>query len=367
MISFFGIFAAGVLTFLSPCILPLAPILVASLLTTNAASRWGRFRATLWFAIGFSVVFVLLGLAVPAITNVLGPLKPLLSGLAAAIFILFGLKMLHVIDTTRHFAWMERSLRLPVSGRLPQGPQALLFGAVFGLGWTPCVGPILAGVLAYVATHQHSLAQNSAMLLVFAAGIALPLLAIAVAAEYTVPVLRRLRAYVPMIEYAAGVGLVVFGAVLLNQSRLQLHAPERRTVQAVDDNAQVVALGAATAQAPRLVFFHAKNCPLCKAMEPLLPALERDCSAAHLEIVRVDVDRAENAAAVARFQIRAVPTISILNPQGHEVRHLVGYQSEAHLRQAAEDAAPIACARRDPGPAPLEPEQDSTCALHKVC
>jgi len=221
-VSFAAVFTAGLLTVLSPCVLPLAPILVAGLVGADRASRWARLRATSWFVLGFSVVFVLLGLGVPVIVDAVGPLRPVLLALSAAILVLYGLRMMRVLHAGPRLAWMDRSLAVtPSRTRWPGGLQGLVLGAIFGLTWTPCAGPILGGVLTYVAAGEGAAVPGALMLLAYAAGIAVPLLLVAAASEHVTPLLRALGAHARKLESASGVGLVGLGVLVLGQREVQ--------------------------------------------------------------------------------------------------------------------------------------------------
>src|SRR5215831_6181139 len=102
--SYLGIFAAGVVTVFSPCVLPLAPILVGGLVAGDRTSPWARLRATLWFGLGFAVVFTLLGLGVSLLVNVVRPLRSVLLTGAAMMIALYGVKMMGLLDRGRRFA-----------------------------------------------------------------------------------------------------------------------------------------------------------------------------------------------------------------------------------------------------------------------
>ena len=84
-----------------------------------------------------------------------------------------------------------------------------------------------------------------------------------------------------------------------------------------------------------MVFFYSEHCPICHAMESFLPAFEKDCSSSSFKFSKVDVDLPGNSEAADRFRVSAVPTISILNEDGTEIAHFVGYQTEGKLRNAA--------------------------------
>ncbi|MCM2322802.1 MAG: sulfite exporter TauE/SafE family protein [Oligoflexia bacterium] len=367
--SFLGAFGAGLLTFLSPCVLPLAPILTASLIVSDS-NRLARLRSTLWFAVGFSAVFVVMGLGIGALSRSLGDAKPVLLAIAGLVLALFGLRMMGLIDTRRFFAWMERSVHLPdFSRRIPRGLHGLLFGALFGLSWTPCVGPVLGGILTYVASQERTLLEGAALLFSFALGIALPLVAIALASERMTPLLGRLKKFLPRIEYATGLGVFVFAVVILNQARMESpnlfkHAPDK-VVGAVSDSGKFVGLGEETANVGRMVFFYSENCPVCHAMDAYLPGFERNCASDNLEVIRVNIDRRENQGAARRFAIKAVPTVSILNDQGVEIAHLVGYQMESRLRDAAKRVTGLVC-RGDSVDLPA-PGGKTECDVGKAC
>lgn len=366
-VSFAAVFAAGLLTALSPCVLPVAPILVAGLVGTDHATRWARLRATAWFSLGFAVVFVLLGLGVPMIATAVGPLRPVLLVLAAAALVLYGLKMMRVLRVSRRFSWMDRSVGMTsAQTQRTGGLQGLMLGAIFGLTWTPCAGPILGGVLTYVAAREAA-GPGALMLLIYAVGVATPLLMVAAASEYATPLLRALRTHVRKIEFASGLSLVTVGALILGQTALRAGGPQSTgtAIPGIEQSGASVPL--ASGGVRQLVFFHSEHCPACRAMEAYLPALERDCGGDRWALVKIDVDRAENATAMERFSVRAVPTVSLLDARGEEVVHLVGYQSEARLRQAVEHGIEVACASVDSAPPWVPGAREPTCTIGKAC
>jgi len=119
----------------------------------------------------------------------------------------------------------------------------------------------------------------------------------------------------------------------------------------------------ATPGAQQLLFFHSEHCPTCRAMDASLLALERDCKSDRWTLTRIDVDQVENATVSERFNVRAVPTTSLIDVQGHEVLHLVGYRSPQTLREALEHEIRVACAESDARP----PAADDGAAEGRVC
>ena len=380
-LSYFGVFGAGVLTFLSPCVLPLIPILAASFVLSDIHDRWARFKSTLWFTAGFTLVFVLMGLSLSWISSVLGPLKPVLLMISGCVLAIFGL---HLSGALEAFSWTNRlsaGLRNLLSGSkhipdfsryFPRGLHGFLFGAMFGLSWTPCVGPVLGGVLTYVASQERSAYESALFLLCFALGIALPLVIVSVAAEKIRPHLAWLKKHLRKVEYVTGVGLLFFGVYLMNQGRLSVpdHVAASGQVLATDPVGNQYDLSKPVANTVRMVFFYSETCPICRAMERYLPEFEKTCTSDRFQFIRVNVNLPANLVAASRFSIRAVPTVAVISPKGTEVARLIGYQTQSRLENAAETSTAFLCQNRvpvDPVLTPLAvpaatPSSGATCA-----
>lgn len=167
MLDFLALFGAGLATFASPCVLPLAPILIASWTTAGNKPR-ARIYTTLGFTVGFTITFVALGSGASLLVQLFATFKPILFISASLILGLFGLKMLGLIQSKGILSRLNRSWILPdYSKKFPRSLNGLIFGLIFGIGWTPCVGPILGGVLTYVASRESSGVRGAMMLLFF--------------------------------------------------------------------------------------------------------------------------------------------------------------------------------------------------------
>lgn len=136
---------------------------------------------------------------------------------------------------------------------------------------------------------------------------------------------------------------------------------------ATDQNGKTISIGEKNNKASRLVFFYSDHCPVCHAMESFLPDFERDCSSPHFEISKINVDDMTNTAAANRFRVRAVPTISLISPDGYELAHLVGYQTDGRLREAAHIATSTFCKNEHDRKIPFPLPHDSACELGRKC
>lgn len=350
--AYLGLYGAGLLTFVSPCVLPLLPVYVALLGGTAAADperAKTRLRlAGIGFALGLSIVFVVLGMGASAAAGVLAAHRRTLQIVGGAAMVLFGLFLVGLLKAR----FLDRDARpLLEKVRAPSGFfGGLLFGAAFAVGWTPCVGPVLAAALTYAAGSSASAWIAGSKLAVYAAGLSTPLVAAAFAAPRVLAFARRLRSATPHVQRVMGVALIVFGAMT---------ALDRTTIGSGAATAQAAPCApSATAcdkgivdappsadgivGAPRLVEFVSKSCPVCERMAPVVDDLARRCSKGDA-LMRVVVDDANGRALASRYGVRVVPTFVSVDAAGNEVERLIGEQSGGRLAQVMSEVRGEAC------------------------
>ncbi len=210
---------AGTLSFLSPCVLPLVPPYLIYLTGTSLERfadaepeprvRRETIAAAVLFVLGFSTVFVALGASASAIGALVHAYSAELAILAGVVIIVMGL---HFLGLTP-IAWLMHQKRLEVAK--PVGLWgAYLMGLAFALGWTPCIGPILAAILAIAASEQ-TVTRGAGMLAVYSLGLGIPFLIAAFAVENFAAFLARFRAHLGLVEKAMGGLLVLTGIAFL--------------------------------------------------------------------------------------------------------------------------------------------------------
>ncbi len=208
-------FAAGVVSFLSPCVLPLVPAYVSYIagLSLDDLERGSAGKAlgpAVMFVLGFSTVFVLLGAGATAAGEFLVRHSLLLLDIAGVIVIVFGLAMMGVVRVPV----LQRDLRFhPAVARGRRG-GAWVLGAAFGFGWTPCIGPILGSVLA-VAAVNSTVSGGIVLLAVYALGLGLPFLAAALFTGFFLRHRRGLGRFGHHLQRLSGAVLVLMGVAML--------------------------------------------------------------------------------------------------------------------------------------------------------
>jgi cytochrome c-type biogenesis protein len=216
-ISILAAFGAGIISFLSPCVLPLVPpylcfITGASLndLTDRTDTRFKAPLAALFFVLGFSTVFVLLGASASWAGQLLREHLALLGQIAGAAIILMGLHFLGVF----RFALLDRDMRYRQEAKPASLLGAYAVGLAFAFGWTPCISPVLGTILA-VAAGQDTVGQGAFLLAVYSAGLGIPFLVAALAVGGFLGFFRRFRAHLGAVEKVMGGALVVTGVMFL--------------------------------------------------------------------------------------------------------------------------------------------------------
>jgi len=211
-------FLAGLVSFLSPCVLPLVPgyvSLISGVGVEELKVRESQLLSKLMlnsisFIFGFSLVFIMLGAISTEVGQLMARYKSLLAQVAGVVIILFGLHLTGIFRINALYA--DKRLHGVKGGSTVGG--AFLIGFAFAFGWTPCVGPILAVILGFAAA-QDSVLKGIALLAVYSLGLAVPFLLTALALERFLKFYGRFKAFMHAIEVASGALLIALGVLLV--------------------------------------------------------------------------------------------------------------------------------------------------------
>lgn len=217
-------FFAGVLTFLAPCTLPLVPaylsfisgLSVKEIVETGLSAQEKRrlIINSLLYIVGFTFVFVLFGSLAGLGGVVFVKYRPILVRLGGVLIIIFGLYLLFG-HRLKSIPLLGQERRFSVSFLEPGRPlSALLFGVIFALGWTPCVGPLLGSVLL-LASQSSTVLQGALLLVVFSLGLGLPFFLVSILFRLSLRILKVLQRYLNIISAIGGIILIIMGVLIV--------------------------------------------------------------------------------------------------------------------------------------------------------
>ena len=205
-------FAAGVVSFVSPCVLPVVPVYMAMLTGAGEGEKVTRWRFIVngtFFMLGFTLVFMAMGATASLLGQVFLDYQDILRKAGAIFIILMGAQLLGLL----RLPGLERNWHWSPSGALRGPLGAFLLGLAFTAGWTPCIGPILAAILTY-AGMDGEVSHGLYLLLAYSAGFALPFLVFAFFCQRYLPQVRALYRWLPVLQKIAGAILVIAGIML---------------------------------------------------------------------------------------------------------------------------------------------------------
>lgn len=213
---------AGLASFLSPCVLPLVPVYISlisgasinELKNEETALRLRRvvFTNSFTFVLGFSIIFIALGVAAGLLGTRLSSSLPIITRVAGLLVIVFGLHMAGIVK----IPFLYQDTRSQAStGKGPIG--SFLMGLAFAAGWSPCVGPILAGILV-LAANKNTVLQATGLLALYSLGLAIPFLLTALAISQFLRVINKFKAHLHKVEITAGVLLIAIGLLIVTNN-----------------------------------------------------------------------------------------------------------------------------------------------------
>jgi len=212
-------FIAGILTFLSPCVLPLFPSYITYITGKSFEELKNQDRSinirritaihSLFFILGFSIIFVLLGITFAYLGNFFGIRKTYLERIGGALIILFGL---HISGALR-LGFLTKQKKVSYKSRKLGYIGSILIGMAFAVGWTPCVGPILSSILIYATTFE-SLPRATVLLIAYSLGLGVPFFIGSLAINQFLFIFNRFKAFMRFVPILTGIFLVIVGTLL---------------------------------------------------------------------------------------------------------------------------------------------------------
>ncbi|MCX5782061.1 MAG: cytochrome c biogenesis protein CcdA [Elusimicrobia bacterium] len=213
-------FLAGIMTFLSPCILPLIPAYLFYItgisleeLRKEEKSITKVFLNSVFFVFGFSVIFILLGISASFLGNIVVSGKNIIRFVGGGVVIIFGLHITGIF--TIPFLYFQKNIKI---SRVSVGYfGSFLIGVAFAMGWTPCIGPILSSILILAST-QGTVFKGTLLLIFYSIGIAIPFLLTALFINWSLSVFEKIKKYFRVIEIISGIILIIVGILIITDN-----------------------------------------------------------------------------------------------------------------------------------------------------
>ena len=218
-ISYSAAFLAGLLSFLSPCVLPLIPAYFTFItgmtlddltVGSDSAVRRKLILSTLAYVLGFSLVFIILGAAFSVMGHQVGEYKDIVRLVGGLIVILLGAHLAGII----RIPGLDYEKRFHVAKKPVHLFGTFLVGMAFGAGWSPCIGPMLGAILA-IAAREGSVSYGTALLSVYSLGMALPFIILSIFINYMLGFIKKATKSIRFVTVASGIFLIVIGLVLI--------------------------------------------------------------------------------------------------------------------------------------------------------
>jgi cytochrome c-type biogenesis protein len=369
-LSVFGIMAAGLLTFLSPCVLPLVPVYLGILaggalpvggqafgddsgLAAVPPSRFKLVFSTVAFVAGFTLVFSVLGLSATFIGRALVAHRALFQQFGGLLIVLLGLYFM---------GW----LKLPFMDRTTSGTSrlktrfhyvnALLMGLAFAFIWTPCIGAVLGSVLTYTSLKTTSAFEGMGLLAAYGLGFGLPLIAFSFFAGWALPALVKMRRFIPVFSKVTGIVMVAAGllmntgyldrldAIFMSQSPTAVAAPAPEVASlgklmaasgsdSCDSTQQGATCAGLATNHPVVLEFFSPGCHICRQMIPIVDTLKNDCADEGVSVRLIDVSTESGRALAREYGVTGIPVFVFEDEAGVEKARLVGRQTFGSLQQ----------------------------------
>ncbi len=237
-IGLFSSFIAGLLAFVSPCVLPLVPVYIGMMSSRaiyknkniRLSERLYLFINSLFFVLGFSIVFIALGSTATLIGRALEDYSSIISRIGGVILIIFGLHYMGLFKIK--FLNFEKRFNMP--GSIRSGfAGSFIFGIIFSFGWIPCVGLILSGILL-LASKLDTLAGGILLLGVFSLGLGIPFILASIFISFFSKFLKRLNRHLNLVSIISGVFIVLLGIVFITDSMIRVTGYLSRYIPILD-------------------------------------------------------------------------------------------------------------------------------------
>ena len=336
------IYFAGILSFFSPCVLPIIPVYFSILLQDKDSIQthsdqilnantdtivnpvWKTLLPKgLLFCLGFSIIFSVLGFGAGKIGSLIVLHRGAISLIAGVLILIIALKLLNFI----YIPFFDRAYSININKLKTKFSllNALILGVLFAATWSPCIGPVLGGILTYISVRTLSPISSAFKLFMFGLGLSTPLIIFTLFFRPLMNFIQRNRSFILIFQKALGIILVFFALNLFTEVSTLADRP--KTPSAAD---KIIVPD----KLPLFVSMIAMDCETCQEMLPTIKKLKDNCDGSIIDFMTLDVEDPEYSYAVYKLGMIGTPTYVMIEASGKEVQRFIGYQEIKDLDNA---------------------------------
>lgn len=339
-------FLEGIASFISPCVLPMIPIYISYFTGQDYNKKNKALTNSVGFVIGFSIIFVLLGVLASSIGSFVLKYQNIIKIVFGAVIIIFGLNMMEKIK----IPFLNRTLKINSKKKDFNFLSSILFGILFSIGWTPCVGAFLGSALMMASTEGEIL-KGSILLLCYSIGLGIPFIISSLLIEKLKKLFTWIKEHYNLINTISGLFLILIGIIMIGQvifnnietkeNKLIVENQIEENVIVKDDiieeneeggnimdvNSKNFKEEVLDSKLPVLVDFWASWCGPCKMMSPVVEEIANEMQG-KTKVCKVNVD--EEQALAMEYSIMSIPTFLIFK-DGKVVNSVIGVQDKEKL------------------------------------
>lgn len=335
-------FLEGIASFISPCVLPIIPIYISYFTGQEYNKKYKALINSIGFVIGFSIVFVLLGVLASSIGSFVVHYQNIIKIIFGIVIIIFGLNMMETIK----IPFLNKTLKPNIKKKEFKFISSMLFGILFSIGWTPCVGAFLGSALMMASTEGEIL-KGSILLLCYSIGLGIPFILSSILIEKLKKLFSWIKEHYKLINTIAGLFLIIIGIIMIGQvifNKLQtkddknmieeniitqnvLEEEQEKGGNIMNITSKNFKEEVLNSNVPVLVDFWASWCGPCKMMSPVVEEIANEMQG-KAKVCKVNVDDEQDLA--MEYGIMSIPTFLVFK-DGKVVNSTLGVQDKEKL------------------------------------
>ncbi len=329
-----SIYLAGLLSFFSPCVLPIVPVYFYAMMDEGIYDRKKLFLRGSLFCIGFIVIFILMGLGAGGLSSLIREHRSLIDLIAGIIILILALDFIGVINIPfLQKNYSPKYLKLKTSIPLF---NAFLLGLLFAVTWSPCIGAVLGGILTYVSAVSGTAIKGAYYLFIYGIGMATPLLLASVFFERLKGFSSRNQLFVSSIKKILGIVLIIFSITLFIQVLKLADIENKKEIE----HASTILM---PNKLPVFLTLTERGCESCERAQIIIDELKRSCGDKIIEFRELDIKNPNYAYVAIELSIPGTPSFIVLGKEGEELIRIHGERTIQEFNDVIKKATGKSC------------------------